>query len=62
MDLVSHISKSIQRIDSGSNFTIYYAEWLNICNMKAAYQSTIEVDYIEEIPQHNDRCTSHDSM
>jgi hypothetical protein len=58
----SHISHSIWRIGSHWNFTTDMSKWLHIGNLKEAYRSTCIVNYIRQIPKHNDWCTGHDYM
>jgi len=62
MHLVSHISKSIQRMGSGDNFTTNISELLHIGNVKEAYRSTNKVNYIQQMLKHNNWCTSLDYM
>jgi len=57
MHLVSHISESIRRMDSGDNSTSDNSEWLPISNMKGAYRSSNKVKYIQQMLMHNDQCT-----
>jgi len=52
--LVSHISVSIQRMDSGDNFTTDISERLHIANVKEAYRSSNKVNYIRQMVKHND--------
>jgi len=47
---------------SGDNFTTDISERLHIGNVKEAYRSTNQVNYIQQMLQHNDRCTSLDYM
>jgi len=47
---------------SGNRFTTNISEWLPISNMKDAYRSTYNVDYIQQMLKHNNRCTSLDYM
>ena len=60
MHLVSHISESIWRMDSGDNFTTDISERLHIRNVKEVYRSTNNVNYIQQMLKHNDHCTSLD--
>jgi hypothetical protein len=46
MHFVSHISDSIPQTGSGDNFTADIPERLHIANMKAAYRSSNDVNYI----------------
>ena len=62
LHLVSHISESIPQMGSGNNYTTDISEWLNIPNMKEAYQSSYEIYYIPQMRKHNDRCTGLDYM
>ena len=59
---MSHISLSIWRMGSGDNFTTDISEQLHIANVKEAYRSTNEVNYIRQMLKHNDQCTSLDYM
>jgi hypothetical protein len=47
---------------SGDNFTTDISEELHISNVKEAYRSTINVNYIQPMLKHFDRCTSLDYM
>ena len=58
MHLVSHISESIRRMGSGDNFTTDISERLHIANVKEAYRSSNKVNYIRQMLNHNDQCTS----
>jgi len=58
MLLLSHISESSRRMGSSDNVTTDISEWLHIGNVKEAYRSTNEVNYIQQMLKHNDRCTS----
>jgi len=62
MHLVSHISESIWSMGSSNNFTTDISERLHIGNVKDAYQSTDQVNYIPQRLKHNDRCTGLDYM
>jgi len=62
MYLASHISDSIGRMDSGDNFITDISERLHIGNLKDRYRSTNKVDYIRQMPKHNDRSTAPDYM
>jgi len=62
MHLVSHISESIRRIDSGDNFTTDISERLYIAKVKEAYRSSNKVNYIRQMLKHNDWCTGLDYM
>ena len=62
MNLVSHISQSIQRMGSGDNFTTDISERLHISNMKEPYRSTNKVDYIRQMLKHNNQSTGFDFM
>ena len=62
MHHVSYISESIQRMDSGNNFTTNFPEWLHIGNVKEVYRPTTRVKYIGQKLKHNDQCTSLDYM
>jgi hypothetical protein len=62
MDPVSHISESIRGMHSGDNFTTDISELLPITNVKHAYGSTNNVNYIQSMLKHNDWCTGFDSM
>jgi len=62
MQLVSHISQSIQRMGSGDEFTIDSSELLHIANVKDAYWSSNKVNFIQQMLKHNDQCTSHGYM
>ena len=57
MHLVSHISKSIWRMDSGDNFTTDISRRLHLANMKEAYRSSNKLNYIRQTLKHNDWCT-----
>ena len=60
MHLVSHIFESMRRMGSVNNFTTNISSWLHIGNVKEAYRSTNNVNYIEQILTHNHRCTGLD--
>jgi len=60
--LLSHISESIRQMGSGNNFNTDISEQLHIINVKEAYQSTNEVNYIRQMLKHNDWCTGLDYM
>jgi len=45
---------------SVNNFTTNISSWLHIGNVKEAYRSTNNVNYIEQILTHNHRCTGLD--
>ena len=47
---------------SSDSFIIDISEWLHIGNVKEAYLSTNEVNYIQQMPKHNDWCTGLDYM
>jgi len=59
---VSHISESLRRMGSGDNFTTNISERLHIGNVKEAYRSTNNINYIQQMLKHNDRCTGLDYM
>jgi hypothetical protein len=54
MHLVSHISESIRRMGSGNNFITDISEWLQMANVKEAYQPSNKVNYIQQMLMHND--------
>jgi len=62
MHLWSHISQWIRQMGSGDNMTTDISEWLHISNVKEAYWSSNEVNYIQQMLKHNDRCTALDFM
>jgi len=62
MHLWSHISEWIRQMGSGDNITTDISEWLHISNVKEAYWSSNEVNYIQQMLKHNDRCTGLDFM
>ena len=62
MHSVSHISWSIWRLASGDNFTTTISERLHIGNVKDVYRCTHNVNYIQQMFKHNDRCTGLDYM
>jgi hypothetical protein len=62
MNLVSHISESIQRMGSGDNFTTDISERLHIGNVQEAYRSHNIANYIREMLKLNDRSTGPDNM
>jgi len=62
MHLVSYISESFGRMDSGDNFTTDLFALLYFCNEKEAYRSSNKVNYIRQMFKHNDRFTSLDYM
>ena len=62
MHLLSQISESIWRMDSGDNFTTDISARLHIGNLNEAYQSTNQVNYIQQMLKHNERCTGLDYM
>jgi len=62
MHLVSTISESIRWMGSGDNFTTDIPEWLQIGNVKEHYRSTNNVNYIQQMFKHNDKCTGLDYM
>jgi hypothetical protein len=62
MHLVSHILESIWRMGSGDNFTTNMNEPLHITNMKVAYRSSNNGNYIRQMLTHNDWCTGLDYM
>jgi hypothetical protein len=47
---------------SGDNFTTDISKQLHIANVKEAYRSSNEVNYIQQMLKHNDWCTSLDYM
>jgi len=60
MNLVSHISQSIQRIGSRDNFATDISEQQYIVKLKEVYRSTKKVNYIRQMLKHNDRSTGLD--
>jgi hypothetical protein len=62
MHLVSHRFESIRRTGSGDIFTTDISEQLHISNVKAAYRSTNNVKYIQQILKHNDQSAGLDYM
>jgi hypothetical protein len=62
MHSVSHISKSVQRKGSGDNVTTDISERLYIANVKEAYRSSTNVNFIRQMLNHNDQCTGLDHM
>ena len=62
MHLPSQISESIRRMGSGDNFTADISERLHITNVKEAYRSSNNVNYIRQMLKLNDRCTGLDYM
>jgi len=47
---------------SGDNFTTDISEQLPIANVKEVLQSSIKVNYIQQMLKHNDQCTGLDYM
>jgi len=62
LNLASHISESICRMGSSDNFNTNMSEWLHNAIVKDAYRSSNQVNYIRQMLEHNDRCTSLDYM
>jgi len=60
MHLMSHISDWIRLISSGNNFTNNFFEWLHIANVKVSYQSTNNVNFIQQMLKYNDQSTGLD--
>jgi len=62
MHLVNPISESICPMGSGDNFTTDISAQLQITNVKDAYRCNNKVNYIRQMPRHNERCTGLDYM
>jgi len=62
MHLVSHISEWIWRMGLSDNFTTDISERLHIVNVKEAYRSSNQVNYIRQMLMHNAQCTGLDYM
>jgi len=62
MHHVREMEESIRRIGSGHNSNTNRCEWLHIGNVKEAYRSTNKADYIQQMQNHNNQCTSLDYM
>jgi len=62
MHLAGHISESIRQMGSSDIFTTDMSEWLQVTNVKEAYQSSNKVNYIRQMLKHNDWCTGLDYM
>jgi hypothetical protein len=54
MDLVRHIAESIRQMGSGDNYTTDISERQHLANVKEAYQSSNNVNYIRQMLKQND--------
>jgi hypothetical protein len=54
MDLVRHIAESFRQMGSGENYTTDISERQHLANVKEAYQSSNNVNYIRQILKQND--------
>ena len=54
MDLMRHIAESFRQMGSGENYTTDISEQQHLANVKEAYQSSNNVNYIRQILKQND--------
>lgn len=58
--LMTHKSESIWPMGSLDKIITETCEWLHISNVNEELQFTIQVSHIQQMPKHNDLCTSLD--